>query len=72
MRGSLVHDALYQMMREKLIPITFRVNADALFRKIIEEDGMWLIRAMLWHEAVHTFAEPNADPKNNKIVISAP
>jgi len=72
MRGSLVHDAFYQLMREKLISLTHRKHVDDIFRTIIEEDGMWKIRAILWQEALHTFAEPAADPKNDKKIYSAP
>lgn len=72
MRGSLVHDAFYQLMREKLISLTYRKHIDDIFRTIIEEDGMWKIRAILWQEALHTFAEPAADPKNDKKIYSAP
>ena len=72
MRGSLVHDAFYQLMRESLIPLTYRKHVDDIFRKIILEDGMFYLRALLWEEAVHTFGEPAADPKNIKKIISAP
>lgn len=71
-RGSLVHDAFYQLMREKFIPLTYRKQADDIFRSIIVEDGMWAVRALLWEEALHTFAEPAADPKNNKKIYIAP
>ena len=72
MRGSLVHDAFYQLMREELLPLTLRKPVDDIFRAIIEEDGMWKIRALLWEEALHEFAEPAADPKNNKKIYTAP
>ena len=41
MRGSLVHDALYQLMRErKLDYLEHREYADNLLKKICLEDGM--------------------------------
>lgn len=45
MRGSLVHDALYQLMREGHLPQESRKYADDLLRKICLEDGMNRFRA---------------------------
>jgi len=45
MRGSLVHDALYQLIREGLIEKHWRLNADKLLQKICIEDGMSRLRA---------------------------
>lgn len=60
MRGSLVHDALYQLMRLGLLDIRYRDEADAIFRRICKEDGMWSPRAALWYHAVRIFAKPAA------------
>lgn len=40
MRGSLVHDALYQLLREDHLPREFRDQADDVLVQICEEDGM--------------------------------
>jgi hypothetical protein len=73
MRGSLVHDALYQLMRERLIDEeTYRETADRLLQKICIEDGMSSLRAWWVYQAVHFFGEPSADPANDKPVIKAP
>jgi hypothetical protein len=45
MRGSLVHDVIYQLLREKLLPEEFRENADRYIRDICLEDGMSKLRA---------------------------
>ena len=45
MRGSLVHDALYQLMGDGLLPLSEREAADATLRRICLEDGMSSIRA---------------------------
>lgn len=46
MRGSLVHDALYQLMRlGALDPAVYRIQADELLRQICLEDGMSSLRA---------------------------
>jgi hypothetical protein len=72
MRGSLVHDALYQLMREEKIGMHNRPVADELLYKIILEDGMWKWRAWLWLRAVKKFAAFAALPENEKKIISAP
>lgn len=60
MRASLVHDALYQLLREGLVPgdedarKAFRKDADMLLRRIVRKDGMnwprytWVYAAVRW------------------------
>lgn len=45
MRGSLVHDALYQIIREGYIELHWRDDADHELRRICLEDGMSEARA---------------------------
>lgn len=84
MRGSLVHDALYQLMREgrlgwrtgpKETDIdheAYRKVADQLLRDICREDGMSWIRAWWVYRAVRTFAARAADQDNKRPIITAP
>lgn len=63
MRGSLVHDALYQLMREGYLDHDeHRPIADLILRRICLEDGMWEIRADAWYVMVCDFGSPAADP----------
>lgn len=66
MRASLVHDALYQLMRLGLLPQSLRGAIDRIFRRICKEDGMWSPRAQLWYMAVRTFAQLAADPARER------
>ena len=52
MRGSLVHDALYQLMGNGLLPLTEREPADATLRRLCLEDGMSSIRAWWVYQGV--------------------
>ena len=73
MRGSLVHDAFYQLMREGLLnPDYYRQYADRLLGRLCMEDGMTEFRATVWYEAVREWAGSAADPKNEKKEICAP
>lgn len=60
MRGSLVHDALYQLIEDGvgLLPLSDRAQADAELRRICLEDGMssasW---AWLVYKAVRMFGD---------------
>jgi len=76
MRGSLVHDALYQLLRDqKFSPWKhdeYRIIADQLLYDICREDGMSALRAWWVHWAVRNFGGPSASPQNSKKIIAAP
>jgi hypothetical protein len=56
MRASLVHDALYQMMREGLVRQERRKNADLILKMICQEDGMNPILVKFVYWTVRIFA----------------
>jgi len=66
MLGGLVHDALYQLLRLKLLPQSFRPHIDLLFKEVLIKEGMFKWRAHLWYLAVRKCAGFAADPKNRK------
>jgi hypothetical protein len=66
MRGSLVHDALYQLMREQKIDIDHREEADKLLRQHCREDGMSAFRAWIVYLAVKWFGKKSALPKEEE------
>lgn len=73
MRGSLVHDALYQLMRNKLLVTrTHRKAADQLFKDICKEDGVSNLTASTYYKALRKFGKPAASPQNKKKVHRAP
>lgn len=50
LRASLVHDALYQLIREDKLPFSFRKRADEILIEICKEDGMsWVRRQWVWY-----------------------
>lgn len=73
MRGSLVHDALYQLMRDQHLDCAiYRETADRILRNICVEDGMSRIRAWWVYKAVRCFANVAADPANSRPLIRVP
>jgi hypothetical protein len=52
MRGSLIHDALYQLMRENLLDECWRRVADQELLRICTEDGMPEFRCAYVFKAV--------------------
>jgi hypothetical protein len=72
MRGSLVHDVFYQLIRDGYLVQSFRKVADILLYNICREDGMWYVRAWWVYLAVRIFGKTAADPSSNKPVEEAP
>ena len=72
MRGSLVHDAICQLIREEHLPRSVMPQGNALLKRICLEDGMCKIRAWWVHRGVNDFGDFAGDPKNKKAVLTAP
>jgi hypothetical protein len=76
MRGSLVHDALYQLMRQKRLGIEYREIADDLLYEICVMDGMSKFRASYVLAAVKMFGRSSAEPTEKKedqdLILVAP
>jgi hypothetical protein len=73
MRPSLVHDVFCQAMRDGRLDFDkWQDQVNELFKQMCIEDGMWRVRANLWHSAVE-FADagnPNQGPERK--VLTAP
>lgn len=73
MRGSLTHDALYQMMRMGLLDRKkWKEPADRLLQKTCIDDGMWKIRAWSVYKGLAIGAESATLAENQKEVLVAP
>lgn len=72
MRGSLVHDALYQLLRDEFIDEKWRDEADGELRGICCEDGMSKIRASWVYMAVRKWGGVAASPEARKKIHEAP
>ena len=72
MRGSLIHDALYQLMRNGLLREDFREDADKEIKKACLEDGMTRFRAAYVYWSLRRFAGFAADEGAVKEVLFAP
>jgi len=73
LRGSLVHDVLYQLMRDGwLMSTKWRETADVELRRLCLEDGMWRIRAWWVYRGVRAGGKSSASVSNRKPVLYAP
>lgn len=72
MRAGLVHDALYQLMREGKLGQSWRGAVDKEFYRLLREDGMSWLRASLWYRAVRRLAKPFAQPDHRRKTHTAP
>ncbi len=67
--SSCVHDALYQLMRMRILDRDVsRKYADKVLRDISIEKGMWEWRANAWYWAVRKYGEKYTYQKNAKII----
>lgn len=75
MRGALVHDALYKLMRTTKIGkdykkrAYYRKCADQVLKKICREDGTFWFRAWYIYICVRLFGRSSAEPGTEKPVI---
>lgn len=65
-RASLVHDALYQLIRVGILSMNDRISADKELERIAVEDGMWKWRAKMWRVGLKWFGASAAEPGGNE------
>jgi hypothetical protein len=73
MRGALIHDALYQCMRDYgLDRSKYKNVADTEFRKACVEDGMSWFRAGYMYYGVKVFGAKSTKPEGDYPIKTAP
>lgn len=72
MRGALIHDALYQLMREYGLNRDYRPVADTIMRKFCRKDGMGIVRAYIMWFGVRLFGRDSARPEGSYKITTAP
>jgi len=72
MRGSLIHDALYQLIRMGELPMDFRRTVDAELKKDCLKDGMTKLRAWWVDKALEIAGRKAALPSSIKRIQRAP
>lgn len=73
MRASLIHDALYQLMRYKILTAKdHKDKADKIFKKICIEDGVSRAIAHTYYLGLKVGGKPATDPKNKKKIHQVP
>lgn len=70
MRGSLVHDALYQLIAVGVLTAGHRDAADCELARICREDGMWSVRAGVWYHAVSRYGKRHSTTE--RPILTAP
>lgn len=71
MRGSLAHDALYQLERAGKLPQEWRLQADEILRDICKQDGMLWLRFKAWFLGVR-FGAAYAAKRQPERILTAP
>lgn len=71
MRGTLEHDATYQLIRLGYYSRDLRKYSDFKLERTLKEDGMWWPRRKLWRKGVKYLAGGAANPKNIRKVKTA-
>lgn len=70
--GSMVHDALYMLLRMGLLPRSERDNADRTLEAVCIESGMWKWYAKIIYLGVKFFAAAAAHPDHRRKEYTAP
>jgi hypothetical protein len=63
MRASLVHDVLYQLMREELLDRKYKDAADKLLQQMLIEDGASKLNAWICYQGVKMFGKKSTYPE---------
>jgi hypothetical protein len=71
-RPSLIHDGGYQLLREGLISMRFRIIFDCLLRFTMIEDKAFKTRAWFWYVGVRKGGLNSATIEGERKVITAP
>lgn len=69
-RASLIHDALYQLIRETALPPECRPIADVIFRRILIEDGVLPPIAWLYYSAVRLWGDASQHSAKQRYIIT--
>jgi hypothetical protein len=72
MRGALLHDVLYQLISEGMLPRSCREAADRILRAVCLDDGMCRPRAFYVYKAVRIFGRKAAQAKPEPPTLQAP
>lgn len=72
MRGSLMHDVSYQLIRLEILSTNKRGVADDWLIQICKEDGMTRFRRWYVHLFLNKFGYAAAKPENEPKVLEAP
>ena len=62
MKAGLIHDALYQLIREGILPMSYRERADEILREVMIAEGASKFRAWYYYKAVRKFGRKSALP----------
>ena len=65
MLAGLVHDCLYQMMRESYLPFKLREKVDRVFQSLLEDCGSWYLTQKIAYWVVRNFGAKHATPKES-------
>jgi len=68
-KGSLIHDALYQLIRYKILYKKDRITCDKILRDVCIEQGMSKIRAWWVYHGLKVFGGAAAAPRNRRKII---
>jgi len=71
-RGVLIHDVLYRLMRQGLLPPEVKELADRIMEFVMLKDGMWEWRAGVWFKSVSKYGDAAIDPRNKIKIRVAP
>lgn len=71
-RGAVFHDAIYELLRQRLLNQEWIITADKMLIDICKDDGMYSWRAWYWYKGLRLANGSAANPDNIKEIFEAP
>jgi hypothetical protein len=69
MRAGLKHDMAYQLMRNGILPQSYRIIADKQLKQDMKNDGAWWLTRQVYYYTLRAAGAKHASPKHKRKAV---